>query len=296
MTSQTLRRLDAGTDAMSIRFTPVIPTRSRGHGRFAVRSADLSGLLPQVSPVVVMDDFRVSGHPFGPHPHAGFSAVTYVLEDSPGGLRSRDSLGGDVIVGPGGMVWTQAGRGAFHDEMPAEPGRELHGLQVFVNLSRAHKDVAPQVLYLDGPDVPEWRGEGGRVRVLMGSYDGVTSPLVAAEPFDWLDIDVRKNFAFALQEGRNALVYVLAGAVRVQADDAAQTVPTGHAIGLHGGAGQVIFEVGQGARFVLLSGKAIDEPVVSHGPFIMSSTAEVQDALERLRRGDMGRLAPLGAA
>jgi hypothetical protein len=68
-----------------------------------------------------------------------------VFEDSPGDLRSRDSLGNDVVTGPGGIVWTQAGSGLLHEETPADPDRELHGLQVFVNLSSNNKLAAPQM-------------------------------------------------------------------------------------------------------------------------------------------------------
>ena len=83
----------------------------------------------------MFDDFRVRGHPSAPHPHAGFSAVTYVFDDSPGRLRSRDSLGNDHVVGRGGIVWTQAEHGVMHEEMLADLGEELHGLQFFVNLT-----------------------------------------------------------------------------------------------------------------------------------------------------------------
>jgi redox-sensitive bicupin YhaK (pirin superfamily) len=95
------------------------------------------------SPLAVLDDFRVGGLPFSPHPHAGFAAVTYVLEDSPGGVRSRASSGIDLVVGPGGIVWTHAGSGVVHEEIPAVPGRELHGLRLFVNLSSKHKLTPP---------------------------------------------------------------------------------------------------------------------------------------------------------
>ena len=108
---------------MPIRFSPVVATRARGEGSaFSIRSIDLEALGDVGSPVALLDDFRVSGRPFGPHPHAGFSAVTYVFEDSPGSLRSRDSLGDDLVVDPGGLVWTLAGSGVLHEEIPAEPG------------------------------------------------------------------------------------------------------------------------------------------------------------------------------
>ena len=94
-------------------------------------SFDLDALGVSASLVAVLDDFRVLGLPLCPHPHAGFAAVTYVLEDSPGDLRSRASSGIDIVVGPGGIVRTHAGNGVVHDEVPAVPGREVHEIQIF---------------------------------------------------------------------------------------------------------------------------------------------------------------------
>jgi redox-sensitive bicupin YhaK (pirin superfamily) len=108
---------------------------------FAIRASPSAGLFHSLFDIRFFrlrsnrDEFRVTGRPFPPHPHAGFSAVTYVLEDSEGKLRSRDSLGNDLVTGPGGIVWTQAGSGLIHEELPADSNRELHAVQVFVNLS-----------------------------------------------------------------------------------------------------------------------------------------------------------------
>lgn len=102
-------------------------------------------------PIAVLDDFRVRGEPFPPLPHAGFSAVAYVFEDSQSGLRSRDSLGDDVVIGPAGIVWTQAGSGVIHHEIPASDG-DLHVLQLFVNLSAKNKLIAPQMLKPENDD------------------------------------------------------------------------------------------------------------------------------------------------
>ncbi len=188
-----------------------LPTRTHAMGpAFSVRSVDLSAAEGAGLPVRVVDDFRVGGHPFGPHPHAGFSAVTYVFEDSAGALRSRDSLGNDIVVGPGGVVWTQAGSGAMHEELPAQPGRELHGLQVFVNLPSRLKLTPPRVMHLDGPAVPVWRGpEGDRVRVVSGAYAQVESPLRPAHPLDWLDLHLARALPLLLPTGHRALLYVV---------------------------------------------------------------------------------------
>src|SRR5580692_3136577 len=96
---------------MSIQFSPVIATQARGKGSaFSVKQIDLRELGEKASPVTVLAGFRVIERPFGPHPHVGFSAVTYVFEDSKGALWAR-ALGNDAVIGPGGIVWTQAGSG-----------------------------------------------------------------------------------------------------------------------------------------------------------------------------------------
>ncbi len=99
---------------MPIQFSPVIAAQQRALPGFSsLLYVDLDKLGVAASPVAVLDDFRVPGLPFSPHPHAGFAAVTYVFEDSPGGLRSRASTGVDLLVGAGGIVWTEAGSGGL---------------------------------------------------------------------------------------------------------------------------------------------------------------------------------------
>jgi len=280
---------------MAIQFSSPLPAHSRGKGGvFSVNSVDLEKLGVRASPVVVLDDFRVSAHVFGPHPHAGFSAVTYVLEDSVGGARSRDSLGNDVVVGPGGIVWTQAGSGAIHEELPAEQGRELHGLQIFVNLSAKNKLVAPQVLWLDGEAVSEWRNAAGdRVRVVVGTYASVASPLLPAEPFTLLDIALLGELPFDLPTAHNALVYVLDGILKVSVDGRTQQVLREHALALYGEGGQVTFSAVESSRFVVLSAAEIREPILVEGSFIMNDRAQTEAALARYQAGKMGYLAPL---
>lgn len=278
---------------MSIKFSRAIAAQKRGGGAFAVKVFDLGELGEEGSPVVVLDDFRVRGRPFPPHPHAGFSAVTYVFEDSLGSLRSRDSLGNDVVVGPGGVVWTLAGSGVIHHEVPAQDDRELHGLQLFVNLSAKNKLASPRMLRLAANEVPEWRGEAGdRVRVVVGSFEGVSSSLVPVEPFDLLDIELRREVVFALPTGRRAIVYVVDGEIMLRADGAALNVQGGKASALRG-EGLAKFEAVRPSHVIILSGAEIYEPVVSEGPFIMNDQSQIAAAGARYQAGQMGSLAPL---
>ncbi|HYM97553.1 MAG TPA: pirin family protein [Candidatus Sulfotelmatobacter sp.] len=250
---------------MPIRRSPVIAAQPRRMPGFvSLQYVDVDRLGGLAAPVLVLDDFRVREIPFSPHSHAGFAAVTYVLEDSLGGLRSRTSLGNDIVVGPGGIVWTQAGRGIIHEEAPADTDRELHGLQIFVNLSSKNKVAQPQVFQLDGSDVPEWRSDAGdRIRVVVGSFDGVVSPLVPPEAFFLLDVELRREIPFALDDGHNALIYVLRGQLVARADGADETVVGGHCLALHASGESVTFKIGGEAHFVLLSGAEIREPVMA---------------------------------
>jgi redox-sensitive bicupin YhaK (pirin superfamily) len=280
---------------MSIQFSPVIAAQQRALPGFSsLVYVDLDELGVAGSPVAVLDDFRVDGLPFSPHPHAGFAAVTYVFEDSPGDLRSRASSGADLVVGPGGIVWTHAGSGIVHEETPAVQGRELHGIQIFVNLSSRSKLTPPRVLHLDPADVPEWRSDAGdRVRVVVGSFEGITSPLVPAEPITVLDVKLRHEIAFDAQAGHTVLVYVLSGHVAVSADGHTEKVDGGHALALGGSGGRVMFEALPPSHFLIVSGAEIREPVVSEGPFIMNDRSQIEEAAARYRSGAMGHLAPL---
>jgi redox-sensitive bicupin YhaK (pirin superfamily) len=279
---------------MTVHLSPTVAAQQRGRdGSFSVRALDLAGLGPVHSPVVVFDEFRVHGRPFPPHPHAGFAAVTYVFADSEGGLRSRDSLGHDYVAGPGGLVWTQAGRGVIHHEVPAEP-HPLHGLQLFVNTRASNKLNPPKTLRLAGDLVPEWRSEGGdRVRVVVGSFGDLVSPLVTDEPFTLLDVALHRELAFDLPSDHVAIAYVVQGRLAIESDGNERQLSESQAIALHGTGGRVSFGTRAPTQFLIVSGPVLDEPIVIDGPFIMNDSAQIEAAIARYRAGEMGMLGPL---
>lgn len=279
---------------MPTRFSQVQSTNRHGNGNFSVRRVDLPGLGIYGSPVAVLDHFHLRGNPFPPHPHAGFSTVSYVLEDSTGGLRSRDSLGNDLIAEPGSIVWTEAGRGMIHEESPADLDRELHGFQIFINLSSRKKFVPPRVLQLAAADVPEWRGhEGDRVRVLVGSFGDITSPLTPAEPFTLLDAHLHHEMHFSPANGSSVLIYVLEGEVSVVAGEGTRQLSKEEAVALHSNGEPIKIIATKPAHLLVLSGMEIREPVVMEGPFIMNEHPQIEAAYARYHAGDMGRLEPL---
>jgi len=279
---------------MSIRFSPIVSAKTRNQGgMFWVKAIDLHDLAEAASPVTVLDDFRVRGQPFSPHPHAGFSAVTYVFEDSEGKLRSRDSIGNDVVVSPGGIVWTQAGKGVIHHEIPADD-RVLHGLQLFVNLSARNKLIEPRMLRLMPCEVPEYGNDGGdRVRVIVGAFEGRLSPLVPPEPFTFLDSQLRRAIHFDLPVGHNALFYLVSGAIAIRSGNSALKMAGGHAVAAHGSGGHIDIEALAVSHVIILSAPDLNEPMVVEGPFIMNEQAQINAAVARYQSGAMGRLAPL---
>ncbi|GLH77127.1 hypothetical protein SSBR45G_20350 [Bradyrhizobium sp. SSBR45G] len=277
---------------MAVRFSPIVTAQARGSARssFSVKALDLAPLQGLGSPVLVCDDFRVGGRPFPPHPHAGFAAVTYVFADSAGSLRSRDSLGNDVVVGAGGIVWTHAGRGVIHHEIPADEG-ELHGLQLFVNLASQNKQSEPRTMTLSGREVPQWTNRSGdRAHVVVGSFGDMTSPLVPVEPFALIDVALQREISFELPADHVTLVYLASGAVVVRAESDRHPMVGGQAIACHGAAGCLTFAATTPSHLVIMSGPAIREPVVIDGPFIMSSAEQIAAAQARYKSGGMGQL------
>lgn len=285
---------------MSLKFSQVIEAAKTSHGgNFSVHRLDTGRLAGFIEPIVGFDHFRMSGPTFAPHPHAGFSAVSYLFQDSAGALRNRDSLGHDLVVEPGGLVWTQTGSGVIHEEFPAENGREVHGLQLFVNLGSRYKSLAPQVFHIASPKVPALEDDAGnRIRVLsgqIGSAEPLISPISPAEPFDFLDASLSGQWIYRVPRDRNVLVYVLAGEVLVAAGGGSRSLAAHQAVGIRGQEDglNLRFDAATPSHLLVLSGTDPREPVAQYGPFIMNTRSELEQAYERYRDGLMGRLAPL---
>jgi redox-sensitive bicupin YhaK (pirin superfamily) len=287
--------ITAGGTKMAIQFSPVIAAQAEGDGYpFAAHVVEVRELGPFASPILMFNEGHVRGQPFAPHPHAGFSAVSYLFEDSQDELRTRDSLGNDAVTSPGGIVWTQAGSGVVHEEGAVTPDGDLHMVQLFVNLSRDDKLAPPRVFGLEPSQVPEWRSSAGdQVRVLVGSFDGESSPLIPAPPFRFLDIQLQNDISLHLPAGHNALAYVLSGTAAVGAEGGKRQVPAEHAVGMRGHGTSVTLTADEPAHLLLLSGTDIADPVVARGPFIMNDQAQIDDAIARYRAGRMGQLMPL---
>ncbi|MGE5246697.1 MAG: pirin family protein [Betaproteobacteria bacterium] len=281
------------------------------------------GSTKEVDPFLLLDDFRndnpedyLKGFPW--HPHRGIETITYVLA---GSVEHGDSLGNRGSLGAGDVQWMTAGRGILHQEMPkGDPKGRMHGFQLWANLPSSLKMTAPRYQDISGTDIPGVVDDDGTsVRVICGDFRGVSGPVdgIAADP-RYLDVSVppgrRKTLRVAL--GLNAFAYVFAGSGTFRDASAPREVatePVGRVVSDPPNSGPraasdgtvptpgdvanrslVLFDQGdevtvqagdEGIRFLLVSGRPIEEPVAWYGPIVMNTQEELQQAFEELREG-----------
>ena len=267
------------------------------------------GETAATDPFLLLDDFRNdrpedyrAGFPW--HPHRGIETITYVLA---GNVEHSDSLGNRGNLGAGDVQWMTAGRGILHQEMPQGDAQgRMHGFQLWANLPSSLKMTAPRYQDVKAAEIPEIVDDDGtRVRVVCGDFWGRRGPIegVAADP-RYLDVSVPpgKRKVLPVEVERHAFAYVFAGSGDFRGASAPFGVLTektdgGNEIVVReqtGNRSLVLFDRGdevtvqagdQGIRFLLVSGKPIEEPVAWHGPIVMNTQAELQQAFAELRGG-----------
>jgi redox-sensitive bicupin YhaK (pirin superfamily) len=283
----------------------------------SLRRAFGFGNTAEFDPFLLLDDFRndnpeayLAGFPW--HPHRGIETITYVLA---GTVEHGDSLGNRGRMGAGDVQWMTAGSGILHQEMPKGDAQgRMHGFQLWSNLPSSLKMTRPRYQDIAAADIPEVTDDDGtRVRVVIGDFWGKTGPVegVAADP-RYLDVSVppgRKK-RLALDRANNAFAYVFAGSGRFRDASDPQAVAT-EVVGeseraaaapgssqadfdLVGNRSLVLFDRGdevvvqagdEGIRFLLVSGKPLEEPVAWRGPIVMNTNWELQQAYAELRAG-----------
>lgn len=247
-----------------------------------------------LDPFLAGDEFAMSRPTFPPHPHAGFSAVTWAFEDSDGEFTNRDTFSpGPVQIGPGALHWTASGGGMVHEEIPTVPGRALHGLQLFVDQPRAQKQSAPYALHTDARDVRVVTHEGARVRVMAGAHHDARVTLATPSPVTLLDVQLTRGATVPhrTDPADNVLVWVRRGAAKVngttvRTHQVARLAPT------TAGGDLAIEGLDDRNEVTLLQGRPLGQPVYMHGPFVGTSPDEIRGYLDRYQRGAMGELTP----
>jgi len=249
--------------------------------------------LDMLDPFLLLDAFRsddpddyIAGFP--PHPHRGFETVTYLLA---GCMQHRDSAGHAGLLRAGGVQWMTAGSGIEHSEMPQQENGLMSGFQLWVNLPAQQKMAKPRYQEYEPEEIPqETRGDGSIVRVIAGTTaDGTHGPVteIAAQPiyFD-VSLPAGSTFEESVPAGHNAFVYVIEGAV----DIAKTAVAAGTLAVLEDGDVVKLNAKGEPSRFLLVAGRPFHEPVARSGPFVMTTTSELQQAYADYRSGYFGRI------
>lgn len=228
----------------------------------------------------------------GQHPHRGFETVTLVYD---GGVAHADSAGNQGVIGPGDVQWMTAASGILHEELHSEAfsqrGGRFEVVQLWVNLPASVKMSKPayQPLLAAGIPTVDLPGDAGRVRVIAGQLGDVQGAARTFTELNVWDVALHAGAEVVLPapHGHNTLVCVLSGAVHVGDRGALEHAQL--AVLARGGEG-VTLRAGEGAKLLLLSGVPIDEPVVGHGPFVMNSWEEIQQAADDFNAGRFGAL------
>jgi redox-sensitive bicupin YhaK (pirin superfamily) len=271
-----------------------------GNG-FPVRSVfDYNGLGRELSPFLLLDYAAPYEFPAGTerrgvggHPHKGFETVTVAYQ---GELEHRDSTGGGGKIGAGDVQWMTAGNGIVHEEFHSQDftrkGGTLQMVQLWVNLRAKDKSAPPRYQTLLKAQIPNVTlpEDAGTVRVIAGDYAGRKGAAKTFTPINLWDVTLRagKRAELPLPDGHTTTLLVLSGEVTLNGER-------------DGGEGDlaIFARAGDGiavkaktdARLLVMGGEPIAEPVVGHGPFVMNSRAEIQQAFEDYQLGRMGELA-----
>jgi quercetin 2,3-dioxygenase len=246
-------------------------------------------------PFLLFDHFAFNDPLEGPirgfpmHPHRGIETVTYMLE---GSVHHRDSLGNAGLIGAGDVQWMTSGRGILHEEMPRRgPSGNIYGFQLWVNLPAARKMSQPRYQEVRAQDIPVVRREGASIRLVAGTVDAVSGPVteIAANPV-YMDVELGAGASFVqpIPAGHTAVAYVFEGegCFGMSESDPGQLVPAVRMVRFSDGDHLAVQASAQsGVRFMLVAGAPFKEPIAPYGPFVMNTTAEIQQALDDLRNG-----------
>ena len=266
------------------------------------------GSTNDFDPFLLLDDFR-NDHPehyragFPWHPHRGIETITYVLA---GTVEHGDSMGNRGAISAGDVQWMTAGRGIIHQEMPkGDPEGRMHGFQLWANLPSSLKMTTPRYQEIKAAEMPEVVDDDGtRARIVCGTFWGKTGPVdgIAADPV-YLDVSVPPGLRKTLpvETSRQAFAYVFAGSGRFFNASSPLAIPTetvtasgitppiladNRSLILFDSGDEVTVQAGdEGIRFLLVSGKPLQEPVAWRGPIVMNTPEELRRAFEELEDG-----------
>jgi len=249
--------------------------------------------LDHVDPFLLFDHFGsknpadyIKGFPM--HPHRGIETVTYMIN---GQVDHKDSIGNKGRITDGDVQWMTSGRGIMHEEMPRPHEDEMVGFQLWVNLPARLKMTKPRYQNITSEQIPRIQHDDGiKIRVIAGKVDGVSGPVkeIVADP-TYLDISIPpgKTFSQRTERGHAVFAYIFEGAAMFESGDPNNGNPVSSPRMIVFGDGDFVSAqaADQGVRFLLVSGKPLNEPIARWGPFVMNTQAEIEQTLEELKNG-----------
>ena len=250
----------------------------------------------RLDPFLMLDEFGtdqpedyIAGFP--PHPHRGFETVTYMLD---GHMRHEDHMGNVGELTEGGVQWMTAGHGVIHSEMPQQEEGLMRGFQLWVNLPAAEKMKPASYKDIPAADIPVAQLDGGRIKVIAGNFatdDGdVVGPiqgLTTAPVFYDVELAASKTFETALPATHSAFVYSYEGDVSIDTDSEQRILTAQSAGVLSAGDLLRVSANTESARFIVLAGIPLNEPVVQRGPFVMNTREEIEKAVQDYQNGSL---------
>ncbi len=261
------------------RYIPAMET-SEGAGVTVHRSIGVPALR-NYDPFMLLDqigsdnpDDYIAGFPS--HPHRGFNTFTYMID---GDMEHKDSMGNTGNLGPGGAQWMKAASGVIHSEMPKQENGLMRGFQLWINLPAANKMDTPEYQEYKSEAFPVVETPDYSVKVLIGRFADAVAPIVDnitdVSYFD-VQLNAGKHFQHELPAENNSFLYIFEGDGQFNR----QNISANTFIELGSEDNAPDFIAGeQGARFLLVSGKPINEPVAQYGPFVMNSREEIDQAM-----------------
>ena len=249
-------------------------------------------LIDYHDPFLMLDEFGsenkddyIGGFP--PHPHRGIETVTYMLS---GEFEHEDSTGAKGKMSSGDVQWMKTGGGIIHSEMPAMTEGKLHGFQLWVNMPAKYKMNKPEYIYIDAEQMEVHKDGDKKIKVIAGKFENTEGPVKGhnIEPI-YFDVEIEKDkeFIFDLPPAHNSLIYLIDGEIKVgeQSHDQAKNSTL---IILSKGKNLKVFSLTK-AKFLLISGKPIGEPIARGGPFVMNTKEEILKAVQDYQNGTFVR-------
>ena len=228
----------------------------------------------------------------GPHPHRGFSPVTFIFK---GGVHHRDSRGNNNVVYAGGTQWMNAGMGIIHSERPPqdihENGSRQEIIQLWVNTPAAHKMDRPAYYPLTEAETPTILSDDSLVKINIqaGELNGVKGKIPTFSPVNTFTVHMKKggNFRFNIPRSHNAFIYLLNGQLQVTGDS---EVNASYAVIFNNDGDGFGLTALEDTDFFVGTGEPLNEPIASHGPFVLNSQTQLMEAFRDYQMGKMGVL------